>query len=425
MNTKTVAELSKKLGMARMGLLQESPFFGILLMHMQYYLDESSRTAATDGEKIFFAPSFLARLTLSETKFILLHEIFHIVLEHCFRQRKRSGDRFNIACDIVVNDTIKDQTPYAPPDNVIAGMEILSGAPDGRSGSQCSAEEIYAMIPEDRAHNGGNKDSSKDGKPVGKPGKSGRKGMMEQADNLESSRQAGKSRILDNHDFWQAELQSLNPLCSEVLREKWRSRIIQAALAAESRSAGNLPLLAKRALAEMRKSRMNWRRILYNFMRQEIFDYTFEQPDRRYNSLECVLPGWNDTRPHMRIWVAVDASGSMSDRQIADVLSEIEEIIRIFRLEMLVSYFDVTITEPVVLSGKNFAGIQPMGGGGTSFDCIFNLLTTMCPMPDILIIMSDGYTEFPDKKAARGIPVLWMINNMDVEIPWGHVARLP
>lgn len=31
---------------------------------------------------------------------------------------------------------------------------------------------------------------------------------------------------------------------------------------------------------------------------------------------------------------------------------------------------------------------------------------------------------FPQEKLARGIPVLWLLSNEDVEPPWGKVARI-
>ena len=41
-----------------------------------------------------------------------------------------------------------------------------------------------------------------------------------------------------------------------------------------------------------------------------------------------------------------------------------------------------------------------------------------------IIILTDGYASFPDKSSAMGIPVLWIINNDDIDPPWGKVARI-
>lgn len=80
--------------------LREQPFFGLLLLHLRYGLDENCETAATDGEQVWFGPDFLHRLTPLETDFVLLHEIAHVALGHCFRDGDRDSERFNIACDL-------------------------------------------------------------------------------------------------------------------------------------------------------------------------------------------------------------------------------------------------------------------------------------------------------------------------------------
>ena len=44
--------------------------------------------------------------------------------------------------------------------------------------------------------------------------------------------------------------------------------------------------------------------------------------------------------------------------------------------------------------------------------------------PASIIILTDGFCPFPQEKLAMGIPVLWLINNKEVDPPWGKVARI-
>ena len=76
----------KRLLLSRMRILCSSGFYGLLLMHMVYAIDENCETAATDGRRIFFGPKFLDELGDRELDFIMMHEILHVVLQHCFRQ---------------------------------------------------------------------------------------------------------------------------------------------------------------------------------------------------------------------------------------------------------------------------------------------------------------------------------------------------
>lgn len=45
-------------------------------------------------------------------------------------------------------------------------------------------------------------------------------------------------------------------------------------------------------------------------------------------------------------------------------------------------------------------------------------------LPVSIIILTDGFAPFPDESAAMNIPVLWLLNNEEVEPPWGKVARI-
>ena len=96
-------EYRRRLLLSRMRILCNHGFYGLLLMHMIYAIDEDCDTAATDGCRIFFGPGFLEELSDAELDFVMMHEILHVVLQHCLRQGDRDNERFNIACDIVVN----------------------------------------------------------------------------------------------------------------------------------------------------------------------------------------------------------------------------------------------------------------------------------------------------------------------------------
>ena len=52
----------KRLLLSRMRILCNNGFYGLLLMHMIFSIDENCETAATDGERIFFNPKFLDEL---------------------------------------------------------------------------------------------------------------------------------------------------------------------------------------------------------------------------------------------------------------------------------------------------------------------------------------------------------------------------
>lgn len=141
-------EYVKRLLMSRMRLLINNGFYGLLLMHMIYSIDENCETAATDGHRIFFGPKFLDELSDSELDFIMMHEILHVVLQHCMRQGDYDSEQFNIACDIVVNSNILLSNNMNRNSIKLKKYgESMHIAPDGKEGYEYTAEQIYAMLP--------------------------------------------------------------------------------------------------------------------------------------------------------------------------------------------------------------------------------------------------------------------------------------
>ena len=124
----------------------------------------------------------------------------------------------------------------------------------------------------------------------------------------------------------------------------------------------------------------------------------------------------------------IDTSGSMSDEAITAVYSEIKGAIDQFNghLQGWLGFFDAEVVEPKPFSSEEeFRIIRPKGGGGTRFDIIFKYVEKhMDTLPASIIIMTDGYADFPKEEEAMEIPVLWLLVTDDVKPPWGKVARI-
>ncbi len=90
-------------------------------------------------------------------------------------------------------------------------------------------------------------------------------------------------------------------------------------------------------------------------------------------------------------------------------------------------YFDAAIIEPKPFSSvEEFEIIRPAGGGGTDFQIIFEYVHKHMrnKIPASIIILTDGFAPFPKEKLSMGIPVLWLLNNEEVNPPWGKTARI-
>ena len=80
----------RRLLLSRLRILNTHGFYGLLLMHMVYSIEEGLPTACTDGVRITFGPEFLESLSDSELDFVMMHEILHVVLQHCLRGEDRT-----------------------------------------------------------------------------------------------------------------------------------------------------------------------------------------------------------------------------------------------------------------------------------------------------------------------------------------------
>jgi predicted metal-dependent peptidase len=215
----------------------------------------------------------------------------------------------------------------------------------------------------------------------------------------------------------------------------WIARIKNAAEAVEIREAatscGKTPVFAKRLLKELKKGQIDWRVVLQNFIQEEINDYSFSPPDRRFDDSPFYLPDFNEKDESAKnLLFMIDTSGSMSDEEITDCYSEIYGAIQQFngKLTGKLGFFDAVVVEPVPFEDEDeFKIIRPKGGGGTSFHIIFDYVREKMQddPPVSIIILTDGYAPYPDEAAAMDIPVLWIINNKEAQPPsWGKVARM-
>ena len=125
----------------------------------------------------------------------------------------------------------------------------------------------------------------------------------------------------------------------------------------------------------------------------------------------------------------IDISGSMQDEMIAAVYSEVKGALEQFdgRLKGWLGFFDVNVTKPKEFDSiEDILALKPVGGGGTSFHSIFRYVERNMTdnLPRCIVILTDGFAEFPEETAALGVPVLWILCNDSALPPWGKVARI-
>ncbi|MBR2406373.1 MAG: hypothetical protein IKB04_04965 [Clostridia bacterium] len=253
----------------------------------------------------------------------------------------------------------------------------------------------------------------------------------ERAETLKQVKPPPKPRPtpqFDDHTYWDGENE--NELIPPSA--KWLSRCLNAgeALSSALRSWGQFPAGVKRRIDSIKTPLLDWRTILNDFVQEEITDYSFSPPDKRLQECPFFLPDFNEVSDMVKnVLFMIDTSASMDEEAVTQCYSEIYHAILQFngRLQGMLGFFDSEVSKPVPFADlEEFQIITPRGGGGTSFQAVFDYVRTNMTdePPASMIILSDGECDYPPESAAQGIPVLWVIDNLDYTPPWGKVARL-
>ena len=360
-----VKEYMKKLLMSRMRILCNNGFYGHLLMHMLYTLDEMTPTISTDGCRIYINPEFLDSISDMELDYAMIHELLHIALGHYEEERDKKDEGFDEACDEQIN-------------------------------------EIMTM------------DESQFIRKLGEKYKDSTNSVCE--------------GIFDDHSKW-GMIED-----TSYLRGFWMMNIAGACGALQGNNVGlgrgSIPEFAQRMMKELKNPQIDWRTILNNFIQEEITDYSFVPPDRRFAESDLFLPDFNEKDDFVKdILFMIDTSGSMSETMVSAAYTEVKSAIDQFdgKLSGWLGFFDAAVVDPKPFEDEGeFRMISAKGGGGTSFKAIFRYVRDhmMDKMPANIIILTDGYADFPMEDMAMGIPVLWLLNNDRVKPPWGKVARI-
>ena len=87
-------------------LLREAyPFLGEVCMRVEKYSNDAHVLAATDGYRLYLNEDALDMLPEESLNFVLLHELFHIILMHRYPKESQYYEKryWNISFDLIVN----------------------------------------------------------------------------------------------------------------------------------------------------------------------------------------------------------------------------------------------------------------------------------------------------------------------------------
>jgi predicted metal-dependent peptidase len=391
-------EVREKLITARVGLLLRASFFGNLATRLKLVnADEWCPTAATDGRNFYYNTRFVNMLRPKELEFLFGHEVLHCVYDHFGRRGDRDPQLWNIANDYCVN---ADLVKHRVGEKITSVPCLHDSKYDGMS-----SEEVYDVLYE-------NAEKIDISSLVQKLLDEHLDGDNEGSGSGEGDEKDGKGR----------------PKLSAADKAKIRDEIKEAVLAAAAASdgAGNLPAGVKRIIQDMTEPKMNWRELLRMQLESTIkSDYTWMRGSRRGWHMDAVMPGMKNDQM-IDIAISIDASGSMSEQILKDVLSETAGIMEQFpSYRIHVVSFDTEVYNPQQFDSENLDDItsyEIQGGGGTDFDCVFNYFKENEIEPKRHIMFTDGYPfgSWGDENYCDTVFILH--GTTSIEPPWGQFA---
>ena len=367
-DTKVDFNARERLVTARIGLLLRHSFFGNLATRMQLVnADEWCSTAATDGLKFYYNSRFIMMLKPKEVEFLVGHEVLHVVYDHIGRRGNRDPQLWNIADDYAVNADLKRHKVGEFIKTVPCLYEVKY---DGKS-----AEEIYDDLYE-------------------KAEKINVEDLIDQMidDHMEGENQGEN----DGEEIDGSGKVKGRPKMSPEERERVRQEVKQAIInAAQGAEAGSIPKGVERMIKQHTNPVMPWRELIQTNLTSAIrTDFSFMRPNRRGWHMDAIMPGMTPGE-EIDVVVSLDMSGSITDKQGQAFLGEIAGMMDAFDgYKVHVFCFDTETYNPQDFTSENMDTIdsyQPVGGGGTDFDCIFQYLKDNAIEPKRLIVFTDGY----------------------------------
>ncbi|CAC9619503.1 Sll7028 protein [uncultured Gammaproteobacteria bacterium] len=401
--------IKNKLTKARTQLILDRPFLGNLVLRLPLVAADSwCKTSATDAKSFYYNPEFIDSLNKHQIKFVLIHEALHCALTHFARRGNRTKHKWDLACDFAINPLLVKEGFHPPIDVPIfqqyAGM---------------IAEEIYPMIDDNLNQEPMDQhlydDQANDDSKQSDGGM--REDQLQQEPKPQSKanegEQGGASSLAQQPAI-------LRPDEIEKLATQWQKNLASSAQIAQQ--AGKLEGEFAKLVDFFLQPQVSWQSLLAQYMSALARDdFSYSRPSRR--SGEAILPALKSHQ--IDITVAIDTSGSISQEEVDEFVSEVNAIKANLRASITLIACDDKLSEHSPWRFEAWDALQfpaSLGGGkGTNFNPVFDYINAQDRVCDVLIYFTDAKGKFPEIEP--NYPVMWLVKGKEA-IPWGARIQL-
>ncbi len=355
-------------------LLVKYPFFGSIVANSNFVSEPTIKTAATDGETIYYNPNFLEAVDFDQKIFIFAHEICHIAFNHILRCEDKDKRIWNIATDSVINAFLKQD-----------GLPIVEGGIDIKEAINYDAEEMYEKLLENEKAN--------------------------KYDNNQVSKNQNENCDVghDTHSMWNKKLESEETKKFTGLGEKEvfkQNKIerkkqleeLRKELVSQSHGYGSDISSALRNITDIGTANqlIDWRRLLKEAIKYDV-DWSYQNAEIEDGIVRAHL----ESMPRPDTEILLDTSGSIDETLLRNFLRECKNILPISKVK--VGCFDTKFYGFTEINDvSDIDKLVFPGGGGTNFEVLVNAFTKRV---ENKIIFTDGDALMPKSP----INAIWIV----------------
>jgi len=354
-------------------------FLTTICLNLKHIFSDEVPTAATNGEYIIYNPEYFASLTKEEKLFLLAHETWHVALNHMIRgKNKEKPALYNKAADYVINQLLVDY-----------GFSLPDGGLLDNKYRGWSTDQVYKDLINS---NQDDKHSDKDIIYIG-------------SDINDKSEQEKEEEIK----------QQESKIKGILSKAKMQSQI-------KKEAPGKIPGEINRIIEELLNPIIPWNSVLERFMNSKSKDdYSWSKPNRKYFPQYYLPSTYSECMEE--IVIAIDTSGSISNDEIKDFLSEIRYIFDTIKPKSTtILSCDYYIHEIHKLeSDSKIEDLKISGGGGTRTSPVFNYCNNN--PTTILVYFTDLYVDDLPNNAPE-YEVIWVVHsNPEGNVPFGEIIH--
>ena len=377
----------------KMQLLRKMPFYVDIVMRLPIIRNDSIPTARTNGRCIEYSGKFFEKMGVGQRNFVLMHEIFHVLLFHSLRQNERRPRLWNTAADMIVNDMLlklRLSMNHAgiPFDRPVEGIFVYVRPDD-------TVETLYAKLLEDnkfvrdslgkvfiRQNIWGPKNMAKVAAPDDIIILEVSEGPEEVADTKEAG---GKRRAGNTEEDISREIGLSKQAILDIIRES----------AIKNRSDMGSYFVPREISGPVESRKIKWQVLLKDFLTDEIDEETsYATPERKYIHMDLIIPGYGSREERLEeVWAFVDSSGSIGNNEISQFLTQLYRIAKEFKCTFNICYWDTEVTDVYnkITDEKEIFNSLPKHSGGTDINCVYRWMGENKVKPDVMLILTDGY----------------------------------